>query len=71
VSISSTFYTCLFLYESALLSFSLITVGLEICWQKNIIGAKAARKMLMKLTTGGIATKFQICKVREKSTAYL
>jgi len=39
-----------FLYKSALCSFSLI--GLVIFWQK-IIGAKGARKMLMKLTTGG------------------
>jgi len=38
-----------FSYKSALNSFSLVTVW--ILWRKNI-GAKAACKMLMKLTTG-------------------
>jgi len=38
-----------FLYKRALHSFSMITVWLYNFWQKNI-GAKAARKMLMKLT---------------------
>jgi len=46
MSISSTFYAPIFLYQSALRSFSLITI-----WRKNV-GAMAARKMLMKLTTG-------------------
>jgi len=40
-----------FLCKSALQSFSLITVLLFNFWTKNI-RAKAARKMLMKLTTG-------------------
>ena len=42
-----------FLNKSALRSFSLISVWL---WQKNI-GAKAARKMLMKLTLGFFETR--------------
>jgi len=42
-----------FLYKSALPSFSLITVGFGIFWQKRMkIDAKAASKMLMKLTIG-------------------
>ncbi len=51
-SISSTFYVHVFLYESALLSFSLVTFWL---WQKDF-GKKALsfkncmRKMLIKLT---------------------
>jgi hypothetical protein len=40
-----------FLYQSALRSFSLITVCLRDFWPKNI-GTKTALKMLVKLTTG-------------------
>jgi hypothetical protein len=49
--ISSTFYTQLFLYESVLVSFSLVMLllGFVIIWRKNI-GTKAARKMLLKYT---------------------
>jgi len=39
-------------------SFSLITVWLYNFWQKNI-GSKAARKMLMKLTTCGQIADFE------------
>jgi len=50
VSISSTFYERIFLYESVLRSFSLVTFLLcNFLVHKNI-GAKGARKMLMKLT---------------------
>jgi len=40
-----------FWYESALHSFSLITVGFVTFWRKDI-GAKTTHKKLMKLTTG-------------------
>ncbi len=40
----------IFLYDSALGSFSLVTFGFVIFWQTNI-RKKGARKMLMKLTT--------------------
>jgi len=49
VSISSTFYSRLFLYKSALQSFSLVTIWLCNFWHKHI-SAKAAHKMLVKLT---------------------
>ncbi len=49
VSISSTFYAHLFSYKSFLHSLSLITVWLCDFCRKNI-GAKAARKILIKLT---------------------
>jgi len=40
-----------FLYKIVLWRFSLLQFGFVVFWHKNI-GAKAARKMLMKLTTG-------------------
>ncbi len=49
-SISSTFYTHVFLYESALLSFSLFTFWLCYYLAKNH-RQKSTCKMLMKLTT--------------------
>ncbi len=49
VSISSTFYSRLFLCKSALQSFSLVTIWLCNFWHKHI-SAKAAHKMLVKLT---------------------
>ncbi len=48
-SISSAFYAHVFLYESALRSFSLLHFGFVIFWQKDI-GEKSSSKMLMKLT---------------------
>ncbi len=50
-----------FLFESVLHSFSLLTVWFCSFWRKNI-GKKAARKILMKLTTGHLYTyKFFVC----------
>jgi len=48
-----------FSYESVLPSFSLVTVWLCIFWCKTI-GAKADRKMLMKLTTANIFNRLLI-----------
>jgi len=45
-----------FLYKSALHSFS--QFGFVIIWQKKI-GAKAAHKMLMKLTTGQLRVEIR------------
>jgi len=44
-------FTCACLYKNELSSFSLITFGLCNIWRQNI-GAKCARKMLMKSTHG-------------------
>ncbi len=51
VSISSTFYECLFCTKMLWAAFLCLHFGYDIFWQQNI-GAKAARKILMKLTTG-------------------
>jgi len=49
VLISSTFYACLFCTKVFWAAFLWSQFGFEIFWRKNI-GAKAAHKMLMKLT---------------------
>ncbi len=51
VSISPTFYSCLFHMKVFCATFLYLKFGFKFFWQKNI-GAKAADKMLMKLTTG-------------------
>jgi len=51
VSISPTFYDQLFHTKAFSTAFLYLQVGFVIFWQKNI-GEKAARKMLVKLTTG-------------------
>ena len=63
MSISSTFY--IFLYKSALRSFSLIKIRLCNFLRKNI-GAKATCKTLMKLTIllNSVFTCFQILTVK-------
>jgi hypothetical protein len=49
VSISPIFYEQLSLYESFFTAFICLKFGFVISWQKNF-GAKAAHKMLVKLT---------------------
>jgi len=56
VSISSTFYSSLFCMKVLCAAFLLLQFGFVIFWQKNS-GKKAACKMLMKLTTGRLATR--------------
>jgi len=50
-SISSTFHAQIFLYKSALRSFSVVRFWLCIFWHKNI-GTKSTPNKLMKLTLG-------------------
>jgi len=56
VSISSTFYFCLFLYKSGFRNVYLIRFRLCIFWQK-IIDTKPTHKMLIKLTAGQPSSK--------------
>jgi len=51
VSISPTFYEQLLHTKVICKAFMYLQFGFVICWQKEI-GAKAARKMLVKLTAG-------------------
>jgi len=53
VSISSTFYSHFFCTKMFFQSFFLVTVWVCNFLVQEYIGAKAARKMLMTLTTGG------------------
>jgi len=57
LSISQTFFEQFFQTKVFSTSFSLLTIWLYILWQKNI-GAKATRKMIMKLTTLVSLTNF-------------
>jgi len=50
VSISSTFYSCLFCTQVLCEAFLYLKLGFVIFWRKNII-TKTAHKMLMKLIT--------------------
>jgi len=54
-SISSTFYMWLFHTKVFCAAFLYLQFGFVIFWHKNI-GAKAARKMLVKLTTGHLVS---------------
>jgi len=69
VSISSTFYVRLFLYKNAFHSSSLITVWLCSFSIKNN-GAKAARKMLMKLTTGKRLLRGRRREIKERGSEW-
>jgi hypothetical protein len=53
VSISPTFYACLFLTKVLCAEFLYLKFGFVIFWQQNI-SAKAARKMLMKIDNIGV-----------------
>jgi len=53
--------------SSALRSFSLITVWVLIYFCQNNIGAKAARKMLMKLTKEGLTSQLRIQSTKDLS----
>ncbi len=55
VIVYPTFDKQVFLYKSVFLSFSIVTCWIWIFWKNNIV-TKAARKMLVKLTTGESCT---------------